>query len=71
LYFTFFEESKKKKTFAFFSVALKEKTKGSIRRQAKRANASGATRSGGKEGHLPPGAAFLGRQIEVGMFRDN
>jgi len=24
-----------------------------------------------KEGHLSPGAAFLGRQIEVGMLRNN
>jgi len=31
LYFTFFEKSKKK-PFVFFSVALKEKTKDSIRR---------------------------------------
>jgi len=26
-------------------------------------------KGGGKEGHLPPGAAFWGRQIEVGMLR--
>jgi len=29
---------------------------------------SGVTR-GGKGGHLPPGAALWGRQIEVGMLR--
>jgi len=26
---------------------------------------------GGKRGHLPPGAAFWGRQIEVGMLSNN
>jgi len=26
---------------------------------------------GGKGGHLPPGAAFWGRQIEVGMLSNN
>ena len=26
---------------------------------------------GGKGGHLPPGAAFWGRQIEVEMLRNN
>jgi len=26
---------------------------------------------GGKGGHLPPGAALWGRQIEVGMLRTN
>jgi len=31
---------------------------------------SGVTR-GGKGGHLPPGAALWGRQIEVGILRTN
>jgi len=32
---------------------------------------SGVTREGGKGGHLPPGAAFWGRQIEVSMSSNN
>jgi len=31
---------------------------------------TGVTR-GGKVGHLPPGAAFWGRQIEVSMLSNN